>query len=247
MQQRHFSLNWKVGLFTLVFLPLMVVLGFWQLDREAQKEALQSNWEARLGETPVTVDRVREMEDPAFVAVGLEGQYDVAHSFLLDNRTYQGRVGYEVITPLKTRNGRTVLINRGWVPQGASRQALPDLEPLPGHHTLVANVHVPDGDLIMLGEENRFTGWPRLMQQADPGRMYEELGIPAQERGLDHMLRLQENMPGELARNWQPVNTLPEKHRAYAVQWFAMATALLVLFLYSCFPRREARETKNGR
>ena len=245
MPQRRFSLNWKIGLFTLFFLPLMVSLGFWQLDREDYKRVLQSTWEARIGQSPVTLEEVRQMSDQAFVPVGLEGRYDVAHSFLLDNKINQGKVGYELITPLIDSAGQTVLVNRGWLPQGSSRQNLPVLEPLPGHHILVANVHVPDGDLMMLGDESAFSGWPRLMQQPDVGRMYEELGIASEGQGLPHILRLQEGMSGALVWNWPPLNTMPEKHRAYAVQWFAMATVLLLLFVYSCFPKVVVREPQD--
>jgi cytochrome oxidase assembly protein ShyY1 len=52
-------------------------------------------------------------------------------------------------------------------------------------------------------------------------------------RPFPHSVRLAEGSPGALTRYWPVISTAPEKHRAYAVQWFAMAAVLLGLFLYT--------------
>ena len=62
---------------------------------------------------------------PRFQRISLVGRLDPDHQFLLDNRSYQGRPGFEVLTPLQRPNGRIVLIDRGWVPFSGLRERLP--------------------------------------------------------------------------------------------------------------------------
>ena len=61
-------------------------------------------------------------------------RYDAAHQFLLDNRSYEGRAGYEVLTPLARPGATTLLVDRGWVPFSGSRAQLPDGGAARGHH-----------------------------------------------------------------------------------------------------------------
>ena len=235
---RQLQINWKVGLFTLLLLPLLFWLGFWQLDREAEKRALESLYMDRLGAVPVTIDDAREMDDLSFVAVATEGRYDNGHSFLLDNRIYESQPGFEVVTPFVTDQDKVLLVNRGWVPQGRYRSELPLPPEVTGLQYLTGNVYVPAGEPVTLAPETDFAGWPRVLQSVDVGLMYDELNVAPERQALAFTVRLQEAATGVLDRNWPAVNTSPQKHRAYAVQWFSMAMALIILFLASSFPRR---------
>lgn len=237
---RRLHINWKLALFTLIMLPILLRLGFWQLSREDEKLAMQVRYESRVAAVPISVAEAAAEEDSGYMAVALQGRYDNQHYFLLDNRTYEGRPGFEVISPLQLEEGGTVLVNRGWIAQGEYRSELPQAEIVNGAVDLLANVYVPAGRQVMLGEESAFSGWPRLLQRIDVPRMYEELEVAPDAQALDYTLRLQEAEPGVLVRNWQAMNTSPEKHRGYAVQWFSMAVVLLGLFMYSCLRRSKS-------
>jgi surfeit locus 1 family protein len=57
--------------------------------------------------------------------------YDDAHTILLDNRVFNGTAGYHVLTPLKIEGGQmAILVNRGWVAVGRTREEIP-LPPAP--------------------------------------------------------------------------------------------------------------------
>ena len=55
---RRFRFNWKMTLFTVALLPLLISLGQWQLDREQEKKAAQLLYENRMQETPVNLDEL---------------------------------------------------------------------------------------------------------------------------------------------------------------------------------------------
>ena len=69
--------------------------------------------------------------------------------------------------------------------------------------------------------------WPRLVTAIEPDKLWADLG----RNGFAYELR-QQSGPGAYRTDWPVVAMGPEKHLGYAVQWFAMAAALLGLFLY---------------
>ena len=239
--QLTFKLNWQLALFTLFFLPVLISFGFWQLDREQEKIALQTNYEARLQAPEIELDLVDvETESPAFLKVKVTGSYDNQRSFLLDNRIHEGSVGYEVITPFRSDDDDLILVNRGWIVQGNSRENLPAIPAVEGNLEIRGSIYVPIGEQFMLGGEEATEQWPRIVQRIDipafAGALTETVIFP-------YTVRLADDSPGALTTGWQLMNMMPEKHRAYAVQWFVMAAVLLILFLYASIRHPEVRES----
>lgn len=228
---QQFRFDWTLTLLTAVLLPLLVSLGFWQLRREQEKLALQDAYASRQMEAPVALIMLNPAADLQYRQVELRGNFDNAHTFLLDNRIHQGRAGYEVITPLTTDGNQKVFINRGWIAQGPSRTELPTIAVLEEQHMLRGSIHVPLGDPFVLGEAAATEGWPQVIQTLDLMRMAQAAGYAGASL-FPYTIRLADGAPGVLVRDWPVVSTSPEKHRGYAVQWFAMATMLLGLYLY---------------
>lgn len=223
----------------LLLLALLLSLGFWQLDRAAQKRMLLNAYTARPNAAPVqlTAD-FAPGPDWRYRRVQVQGVYDPAHQFLLDNRVYQGRAGYQVLTPLRlAHSDAVVLVNRGWVPQGATRADLPAL-PLPSD-TLVGIeglIDFPPDNVFTLGEgEDRDPGWPKVLQRVRLELQAEQLHA----RVLPMVLLLAPEQPGGFVRAWTPVVIGPERHLGYAVQWFALALALVILYMLANLKRGE--------
>src|SRR5688572_20604674 len=106
----RFRFNWKLALFTVLLFPLLVRLGFWQLEREQEKIQLQTMYTERQQQAPVALFDLDEQEDLQYRQVVVAGTYDNEHVFLLDNKIYQGQVGYELIVPLLTNGGAVVFV-----------------------------------------------------------------------------------------------------------------------------------------
>jgi len=230
-----FRPNWKLSLFTLVLLPVLIGFGFWQLDREQEKMLLQSSYEARIQAPEILLDEVDPAQDDmAYLRVKATGLYDNERYFLLDNKIHDGVVGYEVINPFTTEEGMMVLVNRGWIAQGGRRDVLPAPAEVPELTQIRGSIYVPLSAPFLLGaqEEVNTQGWPRVIQSLDMD-MLALIGALDEGYLFPHTVRLADNAPGALPSNWPLLNMMPEKHRAYAVQWFVMAAVLLMLFLYT--------------
>lgn len=234
------DINWKLALVSALLLPLLLALGFWQLSREQEKISVQALHDERRDQQALALEAlfspVPDDEALAYLPVQASGRYDNTRQFLLDNRMHESRPGYELITPLHTNAG-VVMINRGWLPQGPSRQELPALPAVEQDVTIVGMVYVPPGRTLVLSDvqEQSAEQWPKVIQRVEIDEMAEMLGTEL----FPHTVRLQEGQPGALITDWPVVTGGPETHRGYAVQWFTMAAVLLLLFLYSSIKRRE--------
>ena len=204
-------------------------LGFWQLNREQQKIAAEDLYEQRLLTQAVDVASIDwDKSDLNWVSVSATGFFDKDRHLLLDNRIHNSVVGYEVITPFYSGDN-VLLINRGWIAQGPSRQSLPAAAVSDSITTISGHIYVPDGSLMMLGaEESSTENWPKVIQKID----FQYISSVLDESLLPHLIRLDENSSGVLQTNWSAINMRPEVHKAYAVQWFMMALVLLILYLF---------------
>ncbi len=230
---RFGSLDFRPGLWptliTLIMLGILVSLGFWQLDRAAQKRALLEEYRAESNSAPLRLDPMREnYEGMDYRVVTASGYFDGARQLLLDNRTYNGRVGYQVLTPFVLDDTeRRVLVNRGWVPLGNNREVLPDLPVPAGRQKIIARIKLPSDRVFMLADEGARTGWPWRVQAVQIRLFEKELGYPL----MPLTLLLESDVGDGLLRDWHPLTFGPERNKGYAVQWFGLALTLLIIYL----------------
>lgn len=227
---KNYRFNWKISVFTLVFFPILLLLGFWQLEREQEKLELQTLYESRQGAETVSLSSVNVEDDLQYVPVKFSGSFDNEHSFLLDNKIFEGKVGFEVLTPFITSEGELVVVNRGWIPQNAYREILPSIESVAEDIEVQGSIYIPLGEQFMLGQDANSDSWPRLIQRLNINSMASALNTNF--NIFPYSVRLAPFQSGVYVRNWPVISTTPEKHRGYAVQWFTMATVLLLLYFF---------------
>jgi len=215
----------------LILLPFLTGLGIWQLERASWKQELVDAHTARTRESAVALSAVLPVTTASeYRNVMVKGHYDLEHQLLLDNRLHRGHAGYQVLTPLQLEDGgATVLVNRGWVPTGTSRAVLPVVDGPAGTIHLAAQVKLPPEKIFRLGaDEERHAGWPQVIQAIDVAALEARLGYAL----LPLVLLLDPDDAHGFVRDWQPVyGVKPEKHRAYAMQWFTLAAVLLLIYI----------------
>jgi cytochrome oxidase assembly protein ShyY1 len=131
-----------LGLLMAAAASVMVGLGLWQLDRYEHRSAVNARIDAAATAPPVPLaDNLA-----AWTRVTVTGRYDPGHEILARARTVNGRVGFEVITPLVLADGSAVLVDRGWLPPGTGgATTLPSVPSTPGGEvTVVGRVHLPE-------------------------------------------------------------------------------------------------------
>lgn len=229
--------NWKLVSFTALFLPLTIGLGIWQLQRAEEKQSLEVNKVER--QRPIAFSNIQRSTDKlAYQRVTLQGNFLSSYVWLLDNQVVNGRVGYDVLGLLQEYkpegDGRLLLINRGWIPQGKTRQQMPNISHPPGLLDLQGVIHVPTGQpLVLLPDKLQQPVYPQLLQTIDVASLQQSVDLPL----FDYLLRLDQNSDAALQTHWTGPAMTSAKHMGYAWQWFGLALALLILFTYQTVSR----------
>lgn len=190
-------------------------LGAWQLERAAEKRALARDFSAG---GPAIPWRQLPADAPRFQRVMLRGRYDPAHQFLLDNRSHESVAGVEVLTPFLLDDGDVVLVNRGWLPFGRTRQEVPAVDVGGESRAITGRIDdLPRPGIWLEGPAS--TGWPRLVQYPTMDELSAALGRPLAPR----QVLLDPGNPDGYVLDWAVPGTPPDRHLGYAVQWFAFA------------------------
>ncbi len=235
---RRFAPSLFATLLALVGIFIAINLGLWQLRRADEKQAILTQIE--LGADSVRPLTSSNADLPRYQTVTASGRYDAEQQVLLDNMpSLRGMPGYRVLTPFQLDNdGGWILVDRGWLPMGPSRDALPSVEVTSEARTVLGRLdELPEPGLRLAGDPAPATSWPHVMNFPEHAQLEQALDRPL----APQILRLDPSQPDGFERSvaMRP-DFGPDRHIGYAVQWFALALTMLVIYVFLNFkPKSE--------
>lgn len=232
MANREFVPRLWAALLTVAVLAVAVTAGGWQVDRAREKQAMIESFQRGTQssvelEGDVTVDEL-----PRYQHVRAAGRYEPERQILIDNMPSQvGRPGFRVLTPFRRAGSeRLLLVDRGWVPLGATRQDLPpvivsaEFRTVSGRLDTLPAPGVRVGDAGVAGD----TSWPRVLNFPRQQDIEQVLGASVEAR----IVLLDPAAADGYERVWRPAMRFgPERHLAYAIQWFVFGVVALIIFI----------------
>ncbi|MFF6901978.1 SURF1 family cytochrome oxidase biogenesis protein [Streptomyces hydrogenans] len=243
------SRQWVIlTLVALALIPTMIELGFWQFHRHERRVAQNTLIADNLKASPVPVE---ELSSPGHVVpradywrrVTATGTFDTAHEVVVRRRTSSDdRVGAHVLTPLVLKDGRIVLVNRGWVPGAANQRDYPDVPPAPKGEVTVAGRLMADETTGASGIKD-LKGLPDRQVMLISSRQQAEL-IGREVLGGYIEQTEPEAAGGSPEQIAEPDHDSIGAHMAYAVQWWLFAAGVPVGWIV--LARREKRDRENG-
>lgn len=232
LQHKLKQLNWSIVLFTMLVFGLLIKLGFWQMTRALEKEQRQQRISELSQREALFLSQVLTLKDLKDgindLPIQLQGEFIEDFVFLLDNQPDKSRLGYRVYQVIES-NDSAILVNLGWVQGSVDRNVLPDVVPVSGQYVIKG--HVREVELGIQLQEQFFTQptWPLRVQQIELDKFSQLIN----KKLLPFVVYLDKNDPVGFKKNWQPIVMPPEKHRAYAFQWFSLALAWLSLMVWA--------------
>jgi surfeit locus 1 family protein len=223
----NIRLPWLI--FTLLVFSGLVKLGFWQSDRALQKEQ-RIETIAQLSKTQaLSLEKVlSETNEINDLPITMNGEFDNEILFLLDNQTNKGQLGYRVYQVFNSGE-HDVLVNLGWVLGSISRQKMPDVQTITGKYKLSGHVRKIEKGIMLMEQVLVKKEWPLRVQQIE----IDKFSTLISRQLLPFVVYLDKTESVGYEKNWQPIVMPPEKHRAYAFQWFSLALAWILLMIWA--------------
>lgn len=218
--------NGKLLLLVLCLFPLLMFLGFWQLERAVEKQGIVDEFTVNRQAAPAGIEALDGDDNLQYRTALLVGVLDADRRVILDNRVKLGRPGYEILEVLSIEGfEQKILVNRGWVPAALDRDVLPDVPSVLGQVELRGAMYRTLGGYRLDDGVGVITQWPARVGWISSDRA----AVLFAEEFYPYQLRLEAASPGALTTGWVTVAVQPAKHTGYAVQWFAMAAVLLLM------------------
>ena len=237
--------GWIVLLATLLGVAGTARLGVWQLDRAAQKEALQSSVDVRSKMPPIEASALADTATGALEqldrAIVVRGTWVDAATVFLDNRQMSGRPGFFVVTPLRLEESNaTVLVQRGWTARDAmDRTHVPEIRREAGPVTVKGHIAPPPLRLYDFGGAASGV----IRQNLDMAAYANEFKLSLKPLSV---VQDADGAPDDgLLRLWTRPDAGIQKHYGYAFQWFALCALMSGLYVWFQIVSPRLRSRRN--
>lgn len=213
-------------------------LGIWQLNRGFEKEQMQAQLTLQQARYMLTEDDLKSASENSlnYRKLTITGQFLNQYTLLLDNQMHKGQVGYHVLVPFEWKAGNWILVNQGWVQAPNSRAQLPNFTTITGTVVLVGTLRRPANNRMIKDMlESKTLVWPLRIQKIDLNEIV--MLIPG--KSMPYILYTDVNPAQHLEPVLLPEAWLtPERHFGYAVQWFLLSLALIVVVICVAWRRK---------
>ncbi|MFL9926542.1 SURF1 family protein [Herbaspirillum lusitanum] len=241
----RFRFGWIPFCATVLVTAAGVALGQWQTHRAQQKLEIQARMDERetappLTSLPASADEAGKDGSAGFNSlefrhVQLSGEYLPGWASYLENRPYKGVPGFYVVMPFKIAGSdQVVLVMRGWSPRDPTDRAKVPQVPTPAGTTqIVGELRQDAGHVLQLGQADA----PRpgaILQNLDVAAYAQASGLPLAPFVIEQGGK---DVGDALVRDWPAPSLGIDRHRGYALQWYALAAMALVFFVVTGFRR----------
>ncbi len=224
--RQYISFSWRKNILTISLISILVALGFWQLHRATEKTNMLEKAQRAKNQLPVFWSP-EAFKPKQYQTISVQGRF-LNIQFLLDNQHNNHRFGYDVINALRLSNGQILLVDRGFIPANITRQQMPLIKIPQGVIDLSGYVYYPAAKSWVLGVEiEQKSSRLIVLERIKPALIAQKLNLPV----YPFVLRLAKTSAYGYKRDWAVVSMPPERHQAYALQWFGLALVVLIMYL----------------
>lgn len=219
------SFKLKILIFAIIFAPLTFSLGVWQVNRANEKIEILENYDKLLLSTPLALDNDHKNWQP----VKTSGTFE---DFIIyeDNAILDGKAGYKIYHLFKNSDNSYIFIHRGFVERNRIKNNLPEVEVPEGIKNLEGKVLKRTNNAFI---QNIQESDSRIIQEFDLSYLKERHSSLKNKEIYEYLFNLQAENEMKFSAIEKPVNMSSSKHIGYAIQWFGLCAALIILTIYA--------------
>ena len=221
------SFKSKILIFAIIFVPITISLGFWQLDRAQEKKEIIANYDKLLTSEPVSLNTKSTYKN--WQPVTTMGRFKDTVIFE-DNAILSGRAGFKIYHLFENGDGSYVFVHRGFIERNMIKNNLPQIDMPKGKQSLKGSVLIKqDNSFVQDIEESD----ARIIQEFNIERLINKFPILKDRYLHPFLFNLDIRDKNKFLAIEKPVNMTASKHIGYAIQWFGLCLALIILTIYA--------------
>ena len=214
--------------FVVPILFILICFGTWQLKRMEWKAQLITDFQSRIMAPPIRLPAKPVGPELEFRRLEITGYFNHDLEVLMTGRTQNGRIGFHIVTPFILNDGRTILINRGWIPESLREPNKRLITLKKGLITILVIMRFPrkKGYFVPENEPEKGTWFSIIpsqiaLHQGMKGRVETDFYFTSIGGANDAKIPI-------------PISTeinLHNRHLGYAITWYGIACSLLIIYL----------------
>ena len=217
----------KILIFAIIFVPITISLGLWQIERANEKKVIISNYDKLLVSTPIALQKEQPLEN--WQPIETVGAYQDLVVYE-DNAINSGKAGFKVYHLFQNGDGTFIFVHRGFIERNLIKNNLPRIDTPVGKKNIKGTTLFKQNNTFVKNIEESDI---RIIQEFNTSVLIERFPI-LKDRYLHPLLF---NLDVRDADKFQPiekpVNMTATKHIGYAIQWFGLCAALIILTIYA--------------
>ncbi len=217
----------KILIFAIIFVPITISLGLWQIERANEKKVIISNYDKLLVSTPIALQKEQPLEN--WQPIETVGAYQDLVIYE-DNAINSGKAGFKVYHLFQNGDGTFIFVHRGFIERNLIKNNLPRIDTPVGKKNIKGTTLFKQNNTFVKNIEESDI---RIIQEFNTTVLIERFPILKDRYLHPFLFNLDVRDADKFQPIEKPVNMTATKHIGYAIQWFGLCAALIILTIYA--------------
>ena len=217
----------KILIFAIIFVPITISLGLWQIERANEKKAIISNYDKLLVSTPIALQKEQPLEN--WQPIETVGAYQDLVIYE-DNAINSGKAGFKIYHLFQNGDGTFIFVHRGFIERNLIKNNLPRIDTPVGKKNIKGTTLFKQNNTFVKNIEESDI---RIIQEFNTSVLIERFPILKDRYLHPFLFNLDVRDADKFQPIEKPVNMTATKHIGYAIQWFGLCAALIILTIYA--------------
>ena len=217
----------KILIFAIIFVPITISLGLWQIERANEKKVIISNYDKLLVSTPIALQKEQPLEN--WQPIETVGAYQDLVIYE-DNAINSSKAGFKVYHLFQNGDGTFIFVHRGFIERNLIKNNLPRIDTPDGKKNIKGTTLFKQKNTFVKNIEESDI---RIIQEFNTSVLIERFPILKDRYLHPFLFNLDVRDADKFQPIEKPVNMTATKHIGYAIQWFGLCAALIILTIYA--------------
>ena len=217
----------KILIFAIIFVPITISLGIWQIERANEKKLIIANYDKLLVSAPIALQKNQMLNN--WQPIETTGTYQDTVVYE-DNAINNGKAGFKVYHLFRNDDGTFIFIHRGFIERNLIKNNLPEVEIPTEKKSIYGTTLFKQNNTFVKNIEESDS---RIIQEFNASLLIDKYPMLKDKYLHPFLFNLDIRDENKYQPIEKPVNMTASKHIGYAIQWFGLCAALIILTIYA--------------